>query len=276
MVDARLAELRHLLPLGQDPCLLLVLQAKEAGKSLEANLKREGNPFQEILPGYLKVVETTSNEDALKALKALSFPSLCIILTQGGNQTLNFLKAELSQRGFTDIRGYRLAPSIKEVRWIIPAESRRAAAASLALYQPSLVKARLKKIVARVLSRIGLVGFWAPDLAIVAGKNDFNPPSPKSLDGFFEELLGCPVELALFTGTPGYYRKPTMQVMDQKGQVLAFAKLAVNEQTEAMLANEYFMLKRLHELTPRHFSVPRVLHYGEVAGNGMLVLYLTS
>lgn len=271
-MDARVAELRHLLPLGQGPCLLLVLRAKAWSKPWEADFKGEESPFQEIIPGHLEVVETSSKENALKVLKALPSHGLCIILTQGGNQALNFLKAELSQRGFTDIRGYRLAPSLEEVRWIIPAESHRAAAASLALYQPSLIKARIKKIIARGLSRLGLAAFWAPELAIVAGKNDFNHPSPKSLDGFFEELLGCPVELALFTGTPGYYRKPTIQVMDQKGQVLAFVKVAVNVQTEAMLANEYFILKLLQELKPQHFSVPPVLHYGKVAGNGMLVL----
>lgn len=274
-MDDRLIELRHLLPHGQGSCLMLVLQAKRWSKDFEANFKGEESPLRKLFPGYLEVTETSSNENALKVLEALPLHGLCIILTQGGNQTLNFLKIELSRMGFTDIKGYRLAPSLKEVRWIIPAESRWAAAASLALYQPSLVRARFKKTVARVLSRLGLVSLWAPILVIIAAKADGHQFRWGGLSSFLAGLLDRPVELALFTGTPGYYRKPTVQVMDRQGRVLAFAKLGINEQTKAMLANEYVILKRLQELQPQNFSVPPVLHYGEVMGknqHGLLVV----
>jgi len=273
-MDDRVAELRHLLPFLHGRCLVLGEGAEILAKGLASPFWAERTQVNILSSEFPAAIIASSGVDSFTGSHNFPFPetSLLILLTQGGSKVIKAKKRELAALGYNNITCYRLAPSRQEVRWIIPAGSPRVAAASLALYQPSLLTARLKKTVAKVLSRVGLAVLWAPDLAMVAVKGAGNQASPQGLGAFLAKLLGRPVELALFTGTPGYIRKPTVQVMESSGRVLAYAKLAVNEQTKALLANEYVILKRLHELNPQHFSVPRILHYGEVGGRDLLVL----
>jgi len=271
-VDSRLAELRHLLPIIPGRYLLLGEGSEVLAEALKAAPAGTMQQVEVLTSGFPDAFLSLVGKPARAALTSLPLQEItvCILLARGGVGRAQ--KKQLAALGFNSLKCYRLAPSVDEVRWIIPAASPRVAAASLALYQPSLIRARCQKTIARILSRIGFIRLWARDMAIVAARQAALQSPATDLTSFLEGFWGHPVEVALFTGTPGYYRKPTAQVMDRTGRVLAFAKVGVNDQTKALLGNENFILRRLQALQPGHFLVPPVLYYGAVAGNDLLVV----
>ena len=155
---------------------------------------------------------------------------------------------------------YGLAPSLNELRLAVPLANKACAAASLALYQPSLLKARIKKYAAYLLGRVGANSLWAPSRLIISQKG-----CAESLNGFpalIERLFGHSVKLALFTGTPGYLRKTTLQVMDPSGLILGYCKIGDTPQTRDVLKNEAEMLNSVNSISLGNTSTPDVLYSG--------------
>lgn len=165
-------------------------------------------------------------------------------------------------------RVYGLSPSIKDLRLILPVENRACVSASLALYQPSLWKAKLRKLLAYWLARLGLSTVWTPWLMYVSYKNE---PAIKGLPAILVSCFGKDVQFALFTGTRGYLRKSTIQIMDVCGSILGYCKIGDSLQTKAMVENEANMIKLVAGLDLGYTMVPDVMFSGETT-DGITVL----
>jgi len=94
----------------------------------------------------------------------------------------------------------------------------------------------------------------------------------RALEDKLVALLDVPdVVLAIGIGTPGAYRKDTLQVMTAGGRVIAYAKIADQPLAREALANEARMLSRAGAMLGEG-AVPAPLGSFQVGGIGVLVI----
>ena len=180
-----------------------------------------------------------------------------------------FLRKALTKASFSEFRCYALVPSLHTPRWIIPLDNRRVASASLRLYNPQSLKGKLFKHIVSNLAYLGIQHIWGRDRLLIASKGD---AQDVSLRTFLQELLEVrDICLAFSTGTPGYYRKTTAQVMSKDGRVLAYAKITDTQQAQRLLMQEAKVLRCLADLHLSTGYVPRLLYSGQIHGNELLV-----
>ncbi|MCK4391082.1 MAG: hypothetical protein KAV83_12700 [Desulfobacterales bacterium] len=191
------------------------------------------------------------------------------ILTPGGAILLTSSKFKAqSSKLFDSINSnnqiYAIVPGFGEPRWIIPLKSNQISGASFKLYNPAKLWAKTKKWVMSATSRIGLKGLLMPDRIMIAHKKKALRSSDiKGLHNLLSEVLGRgDIEIALSTGTPGYYRKVTGQVMAPDGKILAYAKIADTDQAKKLVEHEANILRRLEGLNILSGDIPRVLYFG--------------
>lgn len=145
--------------------------------------------------------------------------------------------------------------------WLVPLENGRVAASGLALFQPLLASARATKAAASLLSVLGLSRLWVRNTVHIAGEAVLADDFPRG-DG---------LSFAYFTGTDSPHRKVAVQVMDRRGNLKGFAKLARNPVVRTLLAHEAATLEQLQKLGLQSAQVPKVLFSGERNGSTLLV-----
>lgn len=168
---------------------------------------------------------------------------------------------EFSEKAHND-SVYGLAPASGSTRWILPLMDRKLTAASFALYQPSLTRAKILKELTIFLSRIGLAKLIFRD-RVYFERND----------GEVRKIFGRDdLEYAIFTGTAGCHRKVTVQVMDGKGTILGYIKVADSEAIEELLDNEAEILGDLLRFEIKGGLFPKVIYRGDLKGTKVLIL----
>jgi hypothetical protein len=95
------------------------------------------------------------------------------------------------------------------------------------------------------------------------------------LPSLLRERFGEEIELALFTGTPGYLRKPTIQVTHPSGTILGYCKIGANEETRAVVANEARILKLLSGIDIGTAAVPELVFCGSLQDGTVVLLQST-
>jgi len=198
-----------------------------------ANAKKSS--FDVVFSFFKAVPDSRTARSILNAVRP---GGTAIVVMPAGASSLSKISKTLPEP-----QVYGLSPSLEDLRLVVPIGNGACTAASLALYQPSLTRAKMRKAVAYCLGRLGFATVWARWLMLVWGKERVD--MGKGLPSVFRERFGKDVNLALFTGTPGYLRKPTMQIMDACGAVLGYCKIAGSPQTKAVVENEAHVLKHL-------------------------------
>ncbi|HXS04263.1 MAG TPA: hypothetical protein VN731_07290 [Rhodanobacter sp.] len=144
--------------------------------------------------------------------------------------------------------------------FLLPAHPRAVSAGSLALVQPVRFAPRMVKGLAMVGARFGLTRFLLPRKVHISGAGDF------------ARMLGCGARhCAFLTGTPGPHRKLSAQLMDDAGQIRAYAKVSLNPAVHALLEREAEMLQFLGAIDLKSARVPRVLLNEVRSGTAILV-----
>ncbi|MBC8231740.1 phosphotransferase [bacterium] len=198
--------------------------------------------------------------------KIMQAGTLCVFIRTKDER---FLREALAETSFSEFSCYALVPSHHAPRWLIPLDNRRVTSASLRLYNPSSLKGKVFKHILSNLAYLGIQRFWGRDRLLVASKVD---AQDASLATFLQYLLNVrDISLAFSTGTLGYYRKTTAQVMSKDGRVLAYAKIASTPQAQRLLAQEAKVLRSLAELRLSTGNVPRLLYSGQFHGSELLV-----
>lgn len=77
------------------------------------------------------------------------------------------------------------------------------------------------------------------------------------------EKFGDDILISVYTGTKGYYRKPTILIMNKNGDSIAYAKIALTKQVFPLLENEYRTLLKLQKLKLQTAYIPKVLFYNK-------------
>ncbi len=191
----------------------------------------------------------------------------------GKRNQIKEIRNELIIRNFLEVCVYGLSPSLDDIRLAVPIAGKRLTAASLALYQPSLRKAKLRKLLAYFLGLSGFSTFWAPDKVLVARKAGGN--KPESLQAFLGKLYGMEVNVALFTGTPGYLRKPSIQIMNTTGSILGYGKIGDKPSIRKIIENEAQTLSRLKNLDLGEADVPEVKYLGGIHSDAIFFIQST-
>lgn len=144
--------------------------------------------------------------------------------------------------------------------WLFPLRTGRLTASGLSLFQPVLSGARHMKTVASWLSRVHLQHLWARQKVYVSHGN--------AADRLYG---GEGRSFAFFTGTNSPHRKVAVQIMNEGGSILGFAKLTRSLDVGALLMHEASVLQRLESIPMRAAAFPRVLRAERVHGATILV-----
>ena len=132
------------------------------------------------------------------------------------------------------------------------------------IYTPYASRARiLKGLLVRAV-KAGWQGLARSRVLIAARE-------PLALENLVREVPGdaSPV-FALSLGTPGRYRKLTVQVMGSDGEILGYIKLPLTEAATERLRHEAEVLSRLGNFATLRPHVPKLLHAGEWADGYIL------
>ena len=122
----------------------------------------------------------------------------------------------------------------------------------LALYPAQGRKGRLVRGLLRAAAGVGLEGPGLRRVRLVEGEDSVL----RELETFFGR---DDLRFAVSLGTPGPHRKPVVQVMTSRGEVLGYAKVGWNEPTRTLVEREAAVLRTL-DRTRLPFAVPEILH----------------
>jgi thymidylate kinase len=159
-------------------------------------------------------------------------------------------------------------PSEKTPRWLLPLGDSRKTRRGLQIYCPYAPKARLLKVLLTGAIDLGWQG-WACPKVFLASEDIL------ALETLVRENTGenRPV-FALSLGTPGRYRKLTIQVMGADARILGYIKLPLTDAATERVRSESEVLQRLWSFETLRPYIPRVLYAG--AWSDGYVLFLSS
>jgi hypothetical protein len=147
------------------------------------------------------------------------------------------------------------------MRWLLPAGAgARATAAGMGFYTPYRLTARLR----RRLLIMALAAGWKPAEITLASRERFGVV--EAIESVFPDIK---VHLALAAGTPGPAQKPTVLVLNQGGEALAYGKVAVSPVSERLVSNEARMLRHINSMPRLRDLAPVLLYEAEVDGRVM-------
>ena len=173
--------------------------------------------------------------------------------------------ADLATLGVTPVarggRSYAVIAARSNARWwLLPLQNRHAAAAGLEMLQPVTKAAVLAKAVARGLARFG------PHRALGIGHLRLS-----GMPDLAETLNQRITHVAYFTGTDGPHRKTALQLMDERGAILGYAKLSREPHIRPYIQNEAQVLQQVAKLGLKAADVPTVLSFRDDATLTLLV-----
>ena len=136
--------------------------------------------------------------------------------------------------------------------YLFPTNSIKAFTASLSLYQPQRIGAR---VFGRLLAIRPSLARWLLQGMNINGLDKWQV--------FFSDLFQKKdVIVAISLGTPSAHRKPVIQILTENGKALGFAKIGWNETTAHLVEREAKMLERLPSHTQK-LLFPRIIFWGQ-------------
>lgn len=160
---------------------------------------------------------------------------------------------------------YIAVPNARRPRVLVPAASRRLAAAALRRYaRPADRLARCKRDAAVAALHTGLDRLLLRDrLSVPTGSTDINT--------YLRGSLGTEVHLCIHIGPARANRKPVLQLLNCDSRTIGFAKLGINRLTQNLVNDETSALRELAAVDLPSIRIPTVLHSGEWSGHAVLV-----
>ena len=174
------------------------------------------------------------------------------------------------RHGFSRTQRYVVLPSHKAPRWLLPIGKRAGGSSrnGFQLYTPySRIAQAMKGLIVGTMA-----GWqsWAGPQAVVGSKMAL------PLENLVSEITGeqRPV-FALSIGTPGLFRKLTVQVMRLDGEILGYIKLPLTDAASERLRHEAKTLEYLSRFSELSPYIPKLLHAGGW-GDGYIVFQTGS
>jgi hypothetical protein len=162
-------------------------------------------------------------------------------------------QARLSRVTRSDQTGYLVVPSLHRPRLLMP----------LAVPGADRMLTRHRGNRAELAVR----GLWrAVQRSGMAGRSPVTrlsvTPEPAGIEAYLTSALARTVRFGVLLGPPRANAKPVLQIFDESGTTVAFAKLGSNPLSASLVDNEASALARLGRLTTRTFRAPGLLHHG--------------
>ncbi len=164
--------------------------------------------------------------------------------------------------GLPDVRLVAL-PNARSPRVVLPGRPWRVSAGALRHYRTSATGVR------RVAASAGSLGLRAGLGELMPGR--LRRPAADGIDAHLCDVLGRQVHVSLYVGPQRAVQKPVLQVLDDTGRPIAFAKVAVNTLTTDLIRHEAAALDLLQDAGLTSVRVPRILHRGEWHSRELLV-----
>lgn len=168
--------------------------------------------------------------------------------------------------------GYVVLPSAARPKLIVPSGPARVSAAALRNYNTGAGRREQLMISGAATALRAGLGRLAPDVLLLPLHRRGDAAAADNVRGHLSAELGYPVDVALYIGPARAVRKPLLQVLDGRGQTVAFAKLGVDDFTRALVTHEAAALAQVHGYALRWVVPPPVLHHGSWRGHELLVL----
>ncbi|MEX2275787.1 MAG: hypothetical protein WEA10_09550 [Actinomycetota bacterium] len=163
------------------------------------------------------------------------------------------------------VASYAVLPSPAKPRLLVPLGAPRAAAAALLQFNQAMRQpARLRKAAGSLAFRLGAGGRLARATLHVTDDGG----GGARIESLLRAGLDAPdAVVAVVLGAVRPNAKPVVQLLDVTGRVVAFAKVAWNELTRALVEREAEVLAAWAMEPPGAFDVPRPLFRGTLGGN---------
>ena len=154
-------------------------------------------------------------------------------------------------------------PNARSPRVVLPGRPWRVSSGALRHYRTSATGVR------RVAARLGSLGLRLGAGELLPGR--LSRPSPGGIDTHLSEMLGRRVHVSIYVGPQRAVQKPVLQLLDASGMPVAYAKVAVNATTTALIRHEAEALALLQGAGLTTVRVPTALHHGEWRSHELLV-----
>jgi hypothetical protein len=155
-------------------------------------------------------------------------------------------------------------PSAARPKLLVPARPLRVAAGAVRNFKTAASP--------REQAKINLLAFALRSGAHLALRDRIDVTRDVAgIDRHLSEVLGRRVHVSLYISPPRAVRKPVLQVLDERGETFAFAKLGVDEFTRALVRAEGEAVARVSAAGLRVLRAPEVLHHAGWNGHELLV-----
>jgi hypothetical protein len=158
--------------------------------------------------------------------------------------------------------GYLVVPSLSRPRLLVPVAVR---GATQMLHRHGGNRAqRTARSIWRLLHRSAFTARLPMTRLAVT-------PEPGGIEAYLQGRLSGSVRIGVLLGPPRANAKPVLQVFDESGATVAFAKLGATTLTAALVDNEAAALALLGRSAPSTFRVPALLSHGRWRETPVLV-----
>ncbi len=154
-------------------------------------------------------------------------------------------------------------PNVDDTRMFLPVEAPLAASALRRARRSIDLRGRLVTSTAATGLRLGLGRLLRAQLDV--------PLSRDSVDAQLADLLDRDVRTAIFLGPPRSNRKPVLQVLGSRGELLAVAKAGINDLTSELARAEAMALRTVGARGFATVVPPLLLGEGKLHGHSMVV-----
>lgn len=160
-------------------------------------------------------------------------------------------------------------PSPASPTVLLPVRPRQVTAAVLRAHRrPRSLRQRVSQAVLVGMAGLGAASLVPRKVTVSTGAER----PDESIQEHLSSILGRPLAIGVHLGPPRANRKPIVQIVDDSGHTLAFAKVGINDLTRELVRAERRALGSLECSDLSCLTVPRVLHGGRWQGNELLVL----
>lgn len=166
----------------------------------------------------------------------------------------------LSREGYVHQRRFALLPSRRHLRWLLPHAAKRLGIDGLQLYMPHGHVGRMVKALIVQARATGWDG-WVSDSVVIASRTAL------PIETILREVTGeAEIALSLSPGTPGAFRKLTVQVMRHDGSILGYMKMPMTDAAGERLRHEATIVRDLHSYSKLRPYIPRLIFAGLLEG----------